>query len=126
MQKIGSSENGRATSKAIIMGPGQLLEHFEFLQEECSDPSRLVAELLGEHTDPQGSVVVWNASFERGVNEEIAKRRPEYAHVMERIDRQIVDLREIFCKQHYVHPGFRGSTSIKAVLPMLCPELSYV
>src|SRR5262249_1832600 len=23
------------------------------------------------------------------------------------------------------HPDFRGSTSIKAVLPVLCPELSY-
>jgi hypothetical protein len=80
---------------------------------------------LGEHIDPQGSVVVWYAPFERGVNEEISKRRPEYVHVMERIKRQIVDLREVFCKQHYVHPRFRGSTSIKAVLPVLCPELSY-
>jgi hypothetical protein len=53
------------------------------------------------------------------------KRKPDYAHVMERINRQIVDLREIFSKQHYVHPDFRGSTSIKAVLPVLCPELSY-
>jgi hypothetical protein len=44
---------------------------------------------------------------------------------MERINRQIVDLREVFSKQHYVHPGFRGSTSIKAVLPVLCPKLSY-
>jgi hypothetical protein len=44
---------------------------------------------------------------------------------MKRINRQIVDLREIFSKQHYVHPNFRGSTSIKAVLPVLCPELSY-
>jgi hypothetical protein len=31
-------------------------------------------------------------------------------------------LREIFSKHN---PGFRGSTSIKAVLPVLCPELSY-
>jgi hypothetical protein len=101
------------------------LEHFEFLQEELSDPARRVAELLDEHIDPQGSVVVWYAPFERGVNEEIAKKRPEYAHVMERINGQIVDLRDIFSDQHYVHPGFRGSTSIKAVLPVLCPELSY-
>jgi hypothetical protein len=36
-----------------------------------------------------------------------------------------LDLREVFCKHHYVHPGFRGSTSIKAVLPVLCPQLSY-
>ncbi|MEK7607301.1 MAG: DUF2779 domain-containing protein, partial [Patescibacteria group bacterium] len=28
-------------------------------------------------------------------------------------------------KQHYVHKDFKGSTSIKKVLPVLAPELSY-
>jgi hypothetical protein len=37
----------------VLMGPGEALEHFEFLQEERSDPTRRVAELLGEHIDPQ-------------------------------------------------------------------------
>ena len=41
------------------------------------------------------------------------------------INTQLVDLREIFARQLYVHPKFRGSTSIKAVLPALVPELSY-
>jgi hypothetical protein len=31
----------------------------------------------------------------------------------------------VFAKQHYVHPDFRGSTSIKAVMPVLVPQLSY-
>jgi hypothetical protein len=44
---------------------------------------------------------------------------------MKRVNRQIVDLREVFSNEHYVHPGFRGSTSIKAVLSVSCPELSY-
>jgi hypothetical protein len=68
---------------------------------------------------------VWHAPFERGVNSEIAKRRPEYVAVIERINAQLCDLEKIFTEQHYVHPGFRGRTSIKAVLPVLCPELSY-
>jgi hypothetical protein len=109
----------------VLRGPGQTLEHIEFLQEECSDPTRRVAELLGEYIRPEGSVVVWYAPFERGVNKEIAKRRPGYGPLIERINQQIVDLRDIFFKQHYVHPDFRGSTSIKMVLPVLCPELSY-
>jgi hypothetical protein len=109
----------------VLRGPGETLEHFEFLQEQCSDPTCRIAELLGEHIDPRGSVVVWYAPLERGVNEEIAKRRPTYGPLIERTNRQIVDLREVFCKQHNVHLGFRGSTSIKAVLPVLCPELSY-
>src|SRR5262249_12382656 len=49
----------------VLPGPGATLEHFEFLQEECSDPTRRVAELLGEYIRPQGSVVVWYAPFER-------------------------------------------------------------
>jgi hypothetical protein len=56
---------------------------------------------------------------------EIAKRRPELTGVIERMNGQLCDLEKIFSEQHYVHPGFRGRTSIKAVLPVLCPEFSY-
>jgi hypothetical protein len=52
----------------VLRGPGATLEHFEFLQEECSDPTRRVAELLCERVDSKGTVVVWYAPFERGVN----------------------------------------------------------
>jgi hypothetical protein len=70
----------------VLRGPERTLEHFEFLQEECSDPTRRVAELLGDHIASEGSVVVWYAPFERGVNKEIAKRRPEYSPLIERIN----------------------------------------
>jgi hypothetical protein len=32
---------------------------------------------------------------------------------------------EVFGKQLYVHPDFKGSISIKNVLPVVAPELSY-
>jgi hypothetical protein len=35
------------------------------------------------------------------------------------------DLKDVFHKQYYVHPEFRGSTSIKYVLPALVPSLQY-
>jgi hypothetical protein len=95
------------------------------LHEELSDPTARVAELLATHIEAAGSVIVWYAPFERGVNEEIAKRSPAHAEVIRRINGQIRDLRAIFADQSYVHPDFRGSTSIKAVLPVLVPELSY-
>ena len=38
---------------------------------------------------------------------------------------RIVDLMDVFSSQAFVHPGFKGSTSIKAVLPVLVPALSY-
>jgi len=79
-------------------------EHVEFLHLDRSDPSRAVAEQLERHIDPKGSVVVWFAAFERGVNKEIGERLSAYAGQMERINGQVRDLRDIFSKQHYVHP----------------------
>ena len=100
-------------------------EHVEFLRLDRSDPTRAVAQLLDQHIDPKGTVIVWYAPFERGVNKEIGERQSAYASQMERVNGQVRDLRDIFSKQHYVHPDFRGSTSIKDVLPVLVPELSY-
>jgi hypothetical protein len=109
----------------ILREPGGQLEHVEYLHDEPSDPTERIAELLAKHVEPRGSVIVWYAPFERGVNAEIGKRRPAFSAVMERINGQVRDLRDMFTGQLYVHPGFRGSTSIKAVLPVLCPDLSY-
>jgi hypothetical protein len=100
-------------------------EHVEYLQLDRSDPTRAVAQLLDQYIDPKGTVIVWYAPFERGVNKEIGDRLSAYATQMARINGQVRDLRDIFSKQHYVHPDFRGSTSIKDVLPVLVPELSY-
>ena len=100
-------------------------EHVEYLQLDRSDPTRAVAQLLDQYIDPKGTVIVWYAPFERGVNKEIGDRLSAYASQMERINGQVRDLRDICSKQHYVHPDFRGSTSIKDVLPVLVPELSY-
>jgi len=41
------------------------------------------------------------------------------------VNARIFDLMEIFSKQHYIHHGFNGRSSIKAVLPVLVPEFSY-
>jgi hypothetical protein len=59
------------------------------------------------------------------VNNEIGDRFSASAVQMERINGQVQDLRDIFAKQHYIGPEFRGSTSIKAVMPVLAPELLY-
>lgn len=109
----------------ILREPTGELEHVEFLHPELSDPSELVAKLLNEYIQPKGTVISWNKSFEKGVNADIAERLPDYRETMERINAQMYDLRDIFSKQHYVHPAFRGSSSIKSVLPVLVPELQY-
>jgi len=111
----------------VLEKPETKLKHFEYLHEKLSDPSERVAELLEKYIEPQGTVIVWNKSFEAGVNKEIGDREPKYKKIMERINNQTYDLMDIFRDQHYVHHEFRGSVSIKKVLPALISEqkLSY-
>ena len=119
------SENSVSVFVAYPARKGGEPEHVEFLQLDRSDPTRPLPNCLIGISRPEGTVVVWYAPFERGVNKEIGDRNSAYAKAMERINAQIRDLRDIFSDQHYVHPGFRGSTSIKHVLPVLVPDLSY-
>jgi hypothetical protein len=83
-----------------------------------------VPDLLS-HIGPAGSVIVWNQSFEAGRNRDLARHCPEQADALESINDRLYDLMLIFRKGFYVDPGFHGSASLKAVLPVLCPDLSY-
>lgn len=109
----------------ILEKPGAEMKHIEYLHEELSDPSPHIAKLLEEHIGATGSVITWNKSFEAGVNRELGLRMPEHKATMDRVNGLLYDLMDVFKKQHFVHPEFRGSTSIKKVLPALVPELSY-
>ena len=75
--------------------------------------------LFSEHIGKKGSVIVWNKSFEAGKNKEMAERYRDYREVLENINDRIFDLMEIFSKGHFIHRDFRGSASIKNVLPVL-------
>lgn len=108
----------------ILRELGAELEHVEYLQTAFKDPSEGVAELLKEHV-VGGTVVVWYKPFETARNTEIGKRLPQYAAFFEQMNSSVYDLMDIFSGQHYVHDGFRGSTSIKKVLPIIAPELRY-
>jgi hypothetical protein len=112
-------------SMHILRTPDGSLEHVEFLHEEFSDPSEKVALKL-EEVYTNGSVIVWHESFEKiFINENISRRLPHHAAFFEKFNAAVVDLEKIFLAQHYIHPGFRGRTSLKKVLPVLAPEFSY-
>ena len=109
----------------ILEKPDTEMKHVEYLHEEMSDPSPHIARLLEKNIGAVGTVIAWNKSFEAGVNKELGLRMPEHKATMDRINNMLYDLMDVFKKQHYVHPEFKGSTSIKKVLPALVPELSY-
>lgn len=99
--------------------------HFEYLHEEPTDPSMPLIDKLREMIGLEGSIIVWSKRFEKGINSQLAERCPEHADFLENINDRIYDLMEIFQKQFYVHPEFKGKVSIKKVLPVMVPELSY-
>lgn len=109
----------------ILRTPDAELEHYEFLHTGNDDPSEHLFRALSGHIGSVGSVTVWNKSFESKINKEIGVRIPEATAFMADVNARIYDLMDIFSKQLYVHKDFYGSCSIKCVLPVLVPNLSY-
>jgi len=105
--------------------PGGPLIHKEYLHTEATSPLRSIAASLRKDIGDSGSVIVWNQSFEGGRNNELANALPEMEDFLFGLNVRFFDLMKIFSNQFYVHKAFKGKTSIKKVLPVLCPELSY-
>jgi hypothetical protein len=101
------------------------VHHEEFLSTTPGDPSAALCASLKSHIGDRGSVVVWNKKFEKGINTQLAERIPAEKAFLDSINSRMYDLMDVFSKQHYVHKGFKGGTSIKDVLPVVAPELSY-
>src|SRR3989344_2047905 len=99
--------------------------HFEFLFSGALDPSLELVKSLQSHIGESGTIIVWNKKFECKINEEIAKRLPDYKIFIDGVNARVYDLMDIFAKQYYVDKKFKGKVSIKNVLPVLVPELSY-
>lgn len=101
------------------------LKHYEFLETKKVDPSKKITEELLKVIGTEGSVIVWNKSFEKKRNEELASLQPMYAEELLAVNERVFDLMDIFKDGLYVDYRFHGSASIKKVLPVLVPELSY-
>src|SRR5690606_9779835 len=56
---------------------------------------------------------------------QLAEAFPHHAETIHAINDRIVDLMTPFKSKWYDDPRFNGSASIKYVLPVVCPELSY-
>ena len=99
------------------------LRHAEFLNDDVDDPrERLITALL-EATPPTGSIVAYSP-YERVTILGLARDFPRYAKPLRALADRIVDMLQIV-RQHYYHPAFHGSFSIKSVLPALAPDLTY-
>lgn len=111
----------------ILDSPDAELRQKEYLHRENTDPSLPIAQHLVDDIGTSGSIITWNAGFEKSCNVTLGKLNPEFADAMEAINERIVDLMIPFKPKNgwYSDPRFEGSASIKYVLPVVVPALSY-
>ncbi|WP_298342213.1 DUF2779 domain-containing protein [uncultured Algibacter sp.] len=99
------------------------LKHYEYLSDSLELPKKLI-EYMESITGLTGTFVSWHASFEKGRNDDMMRLFPEHKPYLDFMNTNMFDLETIFT-QYYVDYRFLGKTSIKNVLPVLVPELSY-
>lgn len=99
--------------------------HSEHLSITKEDPSLPLIEKLSKDIGNTGTVFVWNKAFEIGRNRELAVIHPDYADFLNNLNDRIYDLGDFINYGLYIHPDFKGSWSIKNVLPIMVPELCY-
>ncbi|MEA3226548.1 MAG: DUF2779 domain-containing protein [Planctomycetota bacterium] len=107
--------------------PGGKLKAHDFLAREFADPVPALLKELKKAIGSKGSVIAWNASFEKGRNDEMAAHSPEHTKFLHSVNARMFDPMFLFKpkRQLYVDPACRGSTSLKKVMPALMPDLSY-
>jgi hypothetical protein len=99
------------------------LSHYSFLHDGDTDPREAFVLSLLDAIEPQGTIVVYTG-FEQSRLRELADTFPQYSDQLMGLCGRMLDLHAVI-RDHYYHPGFHGSYSMKAVLPAVVPELGY-
>lgn len=103
--------------------PDAELVHSGFLATAASDPRPALIDALLEALGATGSILVYS-SYESRMIRLLARQFPFRRAELLALTGRLVDLLAIL-REHYYHPGFRGSFSIKNVLPVLIPDAGY-
>lgn len=103
---------------------GTLTQLPPFLETRGEDPRRAFAAALIPAVGDTGTIMVYNATFERGVILELAAAFPDLAPALRAVAERLFDLLPV-AREHYYHPAMMGSWSLKRVLPTIAPDLDY-
>ncbi len=107
----------------IIKEKNASIEHKEFLAEiDDKDFIRHFAESMIKDMPEDGSIIIYNKSFEPARNNEIARMYPDLKDEMDRLNKNMVDFLDPFKQRKYYCKEMHGSASIKAVLPAIYPD----
>jgi hypothetical protein len=106
-----------------ILSKGGELHHSSFLFREDGDPQLSFVASLLEILGKGGTIITYS-KYETRVLSELAGQFPEQSEqILTTFDR-FKDLQALI-KRYFYSMGFRGSFSLKSVLPVLVPDMSY-
>lgn len=109
----------------VIDKPGGEVKHLEYLHSENTNPMPELLSQLQQDIGDTGTILTWNMSYEKGCNDRMAALYPEYASFLAQLNARVQDLMIPFSEMWLFDKDFFGSASLKKVLPVLAPELSY-
>ena len=110
-------------SDHVLDGDGSVT-HVEFLADGGEDPRRGFSQSLVEQLAGAATIVVYSGNEEQRLRA-LAGELPELRGGLEAVLAvPRVDLHRVV-RSHYYHRDFRGSFSLKSVLPALVPALGY-
>jgi hypothetical protein len=103
----------------IVDSEGKKPSHESFLADGTKDPRPEILKRLKKLLGEKGSILAYNAPFEKDKLSKACDVFTEYAKWYQSIEPRFVDLLAPFKSFHYYHPDQCGNASIKAVLPAL-------
>ena len=107
-----------------IVDANQELSHKEYLHTDITDPRLPLLIALIDTLEKQGTIIAFNAGFEKGVISKLSQQFPEYVKELEAINERFWDQLDIF-RKHYTDYRFKGSNGLKSVLPVVVPGMGY-
>jgi len=102
----------------IIEQKGEEPRHLEYLAETADDPRPALIEAL-RAIGPSGTVLAFNMSYEKRIIRELARDFPGEDVFLMGLHDRFEDLAVPFSRFWYYDARQRGSSSLKAVLPVL-------
>jgi len=109
----------------ILETPDSELKHVEYLHNDNSNPMSSLIKQLKHDISDTGTILTWNKSYEKGCNDRMAEFYPQHKEFLASVNERIEDLMIPFSKMWFFDKDFMGSASVKKVMPVLAPELSY-
>ena len=103
----------------IVKDKGMKPEHHSYLAPGDKDPRPEILKQLKTLLGNSGSVIAYNATFEKTTLRHASEAYPEYQGWVTSVEERVIDLLTPFRGFLYYHPDQGGSASLKRVLPVM-------